>query len=90
MRFRKKPVVIEAVPTHQALYNASHDWKALPIWLQEAYEQGKVLFLNSTVEIKTLEGTMISNEEDYIIRGIEGELYPCKPDIFKKIYEAVE
>ena len=39
------------------------------------------------VEIKTLEGTMTANKGDYIIKGIQGELYPCKPDIFKQTYD---
>lgn len=41
------------------------------------------------MRIPTLEGVMIAREGDYIIRGIEGELYPCKPDIFEKTYERV-
>lgn len=50
-------------------------------------------FLNdmwSSIEIKTLEGVMKANYGDYIIEGVSGEYYPCKPDIFKKTYEEVE
>ena len=43
----------------------------------------------SEVEIKTLEGTMIGNPGDWIITGVNGEQYPCKPDIFEKTYELV-
>jgi len=41
------------------------------------------------LEIKTLEGTMCADIGDYIIKGVNGEFYPCKPDIFEKIYEKV-
>ena len=41
------------------------------------------------MKIKTLEGDMIVSERDYIIKGIAGEFYPCKPDIFKATYEEV-
>ena len=50
----------------------------------EAYQTDKVLY------IKTLEGTMKANIGDYIITGVNGEQYPCKPDIFMATYEPVE
>ena len=45
---------------------------------------------NEEIKIKTLEGTMKANKGDYIITGIHGEQYPCKPDIFKETYEEVK
>jgi hypothetical protein len=57
MKFRKKPVIIEAVRT------------------------------DIEVKIETLEGTMIARPGDWIITGVNGERYPCKPDIFEKTYE---
>lgn len=42
---------------------------------------------SGTLEIRTLEGTMTASEGDWIIRGVKGELYPCKPDIFEATYE---
>lgn len=42
------------------------------------------------IEIKTLEGVMKANKGDWIIKGIKGELYPCKPDVFKMTYEKVK
>lgn len=42
------------------------------------------------LEIKTLEGVMTANERDYVIKGLNGEFYPCKPDIFEKSYEIIE
>ncbi|MGB0257749.1 MAG: hypothetical protein ACPGES_03760 [Coraliomargarita sp.] len=59
-------------------------------WMGDAYEghanvgDDQMLFL----DIKTLEGTMTADEGDWIIKGINGEFYPCKPDIFDKTYEA--
>lgn len=50
----------------------------------EAYQTDKVMY------IETLEGTMKANVGDYIITGVNGEQYPCKPDIFKQTYELVE
>lgn len=60
MKFRKKPVVIDAEQTQQI------------------------------VKIKTLEGTMFAQPGDWIITGVKGERYPCKPDIFEATYEKVE
>lgn len=89
MRFRKKPVEIEAVRVADALHAASNSWADLPTWLVDAYERGEVLFLPHCVEIKTLEGTMTGQRADWIIQGVQSELYPCKPDIFDATYEPV-
>jgi len=45
--------------------------------------------LKKQTEIKTLEGTMVGNKGDWLITGVNGEKYPCKPDIFRKTYEKV-
>lgn len=93
MQFRKKPVVIEAFAVNKALHAAAHDWDALPRWLIDAYdskEPGKgIVFAADAIHIMTLEGTMIAERGDMIIRGVKGELYPCKPDIFEATYEPV-
>lgn len=59
MKYRKKPVIVEAYKTNKELY------------------------------IETLEGTMHASIGDWIITGVNGEKYPCKPDIFEKTYEPV-
>lgn len=87
MRFKKKPVVIEAIKVIDVLNNASKDWKSLPSWIVNAYESGVVHFASDFVSIKTLEGTMVADKEDWIICGVKGELYPCKQDIFEMTYE---
>ena len=58
-------------------------YKKKPI-IVEAYQTDKVMY------IETLEGIMKANAGDYIITGVNGEQYPCKPDIFEKTYEAAE
>ena len=84
MRFRKKPVEIEAV-----YYGGEAFKNDAPKWLFEALGDGTLRFNGegTGVEIKTLEGVMIASPGDWIIRGIVGEIYPCKPDIFAKTYD---
>lgn len=79
-KFRKKPVVIDAWQIGSGAL-----W---PGWLHEAYKGG-VLFGNGDdyLLIVTLEGKMCGERGDWIIRGVKGELYPCKPDIFAATYE---
>lgn len=97
-QFRKKPVVVEAIRCRDAHRMMAHDWYALPQWFRDAYD-GKnesgvktVVGLNHpspSINIVTLEGVMVADIDDWIIRGVNGELYPCKPDIFEKTYEPV-
>lgn len=92
-KFRKKPVVIEAVRTKDVIHAANGDWSALPDWVKEAYESNDsvgIVFAQDGVHISTLEGTMLAEPDDWIIRGVKGEIYPCKPDIFEQTYEPVE
>lgn len=63
MKYRKKPVEVEAV---------------------------KFVGSKNALDITTLEGNMTAREGDYIIQGVHGELYPCKPDIFEETYERVD
>lgn len=84
-RFRKKPVEIEAF---QLPMSEVH----MPGWISS----GAVAFTKGddgrvhAAAIKTLEGVMLADYGDWIIRGVKGELYPCKPDIFEATYEKVE
>lgn len=79
MKYRKKPIVIEA-------------WKnefdsIPPDWLKCYILK---IIPGHAIKIATLEGIMIAEVGDYIIKGVKGELYPCKPDIFKATYEKVD
>ena len=83
-RYRKKPVAIEA---YQYVGGGVLP-VGMPRWLLEAVSSGEVFF-NDDRElcIKTLEGIMIVTDGAWIIQGVRGELYPCKPDIFEATYE---
>lgn len=92
-KFRKKPVVIEAWQTYVG------GAMTQPQWLREAMRAGVVVFEPPSpadgnrvgiYKIKTLEGEMTAEPRDWIIQGVQGELYPCKPDIFAATYEPVE
>jgi hypothetical protein len=92
LKYRKKPVVIEA-------FRMGID--ARPDWFQDKVssndiitysnepDQGPFNFRKTYCDIKTLEGTMRGEYGDYIIKGVQGEIYPCKPDIFEATYEKV-
>jgi hypothetical protein len=89
-KYRKKPVVIEAFQ-----YGIDHR----PDWFNDKVTLNEIITFAGTdvrdpseyyCEIKTLEGIMTGSYKDFIIKGIHGEIYPCKPDIFEKTYEAVE
>lgn len=85
MKFRKKPVVIEA---WQTFVGGELD---KPEWLKAAIADGKVYYQGGSepyYTIETMEGSMRANPRDWIIQGVKGELYPCKPDIFEATYEA--
>jgi hypothetical protein len=93
MKFRKKPVVIEAVQ-----FTGISAIRSAP-WLARALDQGELWPATGTarvaaevdaIEIATLEGIHRASPGDWIIRGVKGELYPCKPDIFAATYERVE
>lgn len=86
MKYRKKQVIIEAFTLSRGDYpqtfiDAIED---RTIEIKEDSEQDVIY-----ADIKTLEGTMRAEHDDYIIRGVQGEFYPCKPDIFEATYEAV-
>lgn len=85
-KFRKKPIVIDAV---QYLHN---DNQQAIEWMNLHTESNINKYFKWNPEhliIKTLEGNMMCNHLDWIIKGVNGEFYPCKPDIFEKIYEPV-
>ena len=86
MKYKKKPVTIEAEEF------IIRDYNDVPVYM-EYFGQKFIIKgenYNRYIEIPTLEGVMKANVGDYIIKGINGELYPCKPDIFKKTYDKVE
>ncbi len=95
-KYRKKPIVVEAFQMTEERRDNFGQW---PVWLYEAYGphpgEGAVWTDPDDPDhrklfVGTLEGPHRVDWDDWIIRGIEGELYPCKPSIFAKTYEPVE
>ncbi len=93
-KFRKKPVIIEAFQMTEERRWDNSEW---PEWLHEAWQkepgEENSLWRKTNPErlhVTTLEGDHKVSWGDYIIQGIAGELYPCKPDIFKATYDPVE
>jgi len=80
-KFRKRPVIIEAI---QWLGNNFGEL------VRFGSERDIVSNPNGTLTIATLEGDHIAQKNDWIIRGVKGEVYPCKPDIFEATYEEVK
>ena len=86
MKYRKKPLVIEAIQ-----YNKPEDADLMELKFGENFIN-TAMYDENTEElaaIMTLEGQHKVTKGDYIIRGVKGELYPCKPDIFEMTYEAL-
>lgn len=86
MKYRKKPVIIEAIQfqNNVEVITQLSDFIGDTIYVN--YENKD----NPYLTIVTLEGDMKASVGDYIIKGVNGEFYPCKPDIFEKTYEKVE
>ena len=91
MMYRKKPVVVEA-------FKLGAD--PMPDWFADAITEDRIILHGSSrgffngcdtnADIETPEGWMHANYGDFIIRGVKGEIYPCKPDIFWMTYEAAD
>lgn len=103
MQFRKKPVVIEAtqfIPDRDRYEAVGQVFDDVPLWLTEAFGTEVIRLLpdlgNPFLRIGTLEdgpngeAKHIASPGDWIIRGVAGELYPCRPEIFEKTYEPVQ
>lgn len=88
-RFRKKPVVIEAMQFETNNENGSPHMDALCNWANQgrSIDETHCWHNGTNIFVKTLEGTMRADVKDWIIRGVKGELYPCKPEIFEATYE---
>lgn len=86
MYYRKKPVVIEAFMVDYESDRSKIDY---PDWFFAAMKRGYIDYEDGKYHIKTLEGVMTVSHRDYVIKGIQGEIYPCKPDIFLDSYEQV-
>jgi len=102
MKFRKKPVVIEAIQLTWSNWNKICDFVPKPWFDRGVYldDKGQVLpegktsdkmgLLINTLESNLITGSLLATEGDWIIQGVKGEFYPCKPDIFVATYDKVE
>lgn len=90
MKYRKKPVVIEAIKwtgdNLREIIDFSGLHQSATKWTWDEYEE---VVKNDGLKIFTLEGKMNADVGDFIIKGVKGEFYPCKPDIFEQTYEKI-
>ena len=85
-QYRKKPVVIEAIQWDGTNSGEIAKFMSTPIRTKTSPEEGNP---SGKITIETLEGDMTASVGDFIIKGVQGEFYPCKPDIFEKTYELI-
>lgn len=92
LKFRKKPAVIEAMQFDGTVSSADsiRDWALMPDGMTAEVGRDSNAGKCSYLGILTLEGVMRANAGDWIIRGVKGEFYPCKPEIFAATYEEAE
>lgn len=89
MKYTKKPIEIEAIQYTGHNINKLHTWSLGKIIESPVVEPSEDNPTGAYIQIKTLEGTMIGIVGDYIVKGIKGEFYPCKPDIFYLTYDKI-
>ena len=88
-QYRKKPVVIEAMQFETNNEPDTKHMDEIVDWINESSQDRTARHDNTWIYIQTLEGEMTAKVKDYIIKGVQGEFYPCKPDIFEATYEPV-
>jgi hypothetical protein len=92
-KFRKKPVVIEAYQlTKERAFECLNERKPFNFMLTVSgqWNPNNGTVSDAYINLQTLEGVMQARLDDWIIKGVKGELYPCKPDIFEATYEAAD
>lgn len=90
MKYRKKPIIIEAVQwTGSNLKEVTALTGLHPSAGKWTWEEYEVVVAKNGLKIFTLEGPLMATIGDWIIRGVKGEFYPCKPDIFEATYESL-
>ncbi len=83
-KYRKKPVVIEAIQW------TGDNFVEIDEFILQGTRKHRTYPSDCKIEIDTLEGTMLASCGDFIIKGVSGEFYPCKPEIFEQTYEPVD
>ena len=87
MKFKKKPVVIEAIQFTRKSFNDIVKWIDAERTTMVEWDYDPKIDDDTYIVIKTLEGNVKVNLTDWVIRGVKGEFYPCKDDIFRMTYE---
>lgn len=85
-KYRKKPVEIEAIQFNDDTRQEIIDWTGCR---HKNMSDDGCEYETANLFIKTLEGEMMARPGDYIIKGVKGEFYPCKPDIFEETYDSI-
>ena len=88
MKYRKRPIEIEAV----RLNGAGRLEGDMPDWIVQPALRGEIQYTHTQeagLHVKTLEGVMRAGPGDWLIRGVQGEIYPCKDEVFRETYEPV-
>lgn len=89
-KFRKRPVVIEAIECAEVKRNIYDAPTSLPQWIIDSYNEVKLVIFPGGIMVRTTDGNTFASIGDWIIRDVGGELYTCKPNIFVETYDAVE
>ena len=88
MRFQKKPEVIEAFQLTESAYSDPGQW---PGWARETFGEQLLVFMAAgVVYVRTVNGTMITEVGDWVIKGVTGLRYPWKRDVFQQTYDPVD
>lgn len=92
MKFQKRPIIVEAMRFEGTFASAREvlGWMGTGEFVELGIGPGKPLGTSNHILVKTLEGDLHASPGDWIIKGLRGEFYPCKPDIFEATYDNVE
>jgi hypothetical protein len=91
MKYRKRPVIIDAMQIPQCGPEHRAERARFQAWVEDNKGTRIVFWADQGVlTIRTLEGDMNARAGDYVIKGVKGEMYPCREDIFQETYEAVD
>ena len=83
-------LIVQKIPVIVNAWMIDPDDNTKPLWVIRGFDRGKCKWVDGVFTINTLEGRMQANEGDYLIRGVHGELYACRANIFKETYKVLE
>ena len=91
MKAIKRPVEVDAWKLDSSIFLYEPIDPSVPVWVKEGIEKGKLKYdeVYNDWSVISLEGLMVAKDGDYVIRGVKGELYPCRGDIFEETYEVI-